>query len=92
MQTFRFPCDDGLNVTLQCERNYDLKGNDFMGVKFDGPHFVVTLSRSTSRTFDLAKGNDFLDSGEGEGPIFTGRGDGVGERAAVDAVVSGNDG
>ena len=32
MQTFRFPCDDGLNVTLQCDiEDYDLKGNDFMG-------------------------------------------------------------
>ena len=32
MQTFRFPCDDGLNVTLQVDvEDYDLKGNDFMG-------------------------------------------------------------
>ena len=32
MQTFRFPCDDGLNITLQVDvEDYDLKGNDFMG-------------------------------------------------------------
>ena len=31
-QCIRFPCDDGLNVTLQCDvEDYDLKGNDFMG-------------------------------------------------------------
>ncbi len=34
MQTFRFPCDDGLNVTLQVDvEDYDLKGNDFMGMR-----------------------------------------------------------
>ena len=43
MQTFRFPCDDGLNVTLQVDvEDYDLKGNDFMGPR--------AASRSVSGT------------------------------------------